>query len=116
MAFQSRRCGAVLIAAALPLLLSACNATSPQAIAPAATADGVDRSAVYPEITGQRTAATQQMGDAEAADYSARLTALAGSRRSGAISEAEYRRRLAELQALGANHGRDTLAEISGAN
>lgn len=114
MAFQARRCGAVLIAAVLPFLLSACSSTSPAAIAPAA--DGVDRSAVYPEITGQRVAATVQMSDAEAADYSARLTALAGSRRSGAISEAEYRRRLAELQALGANHGRDTLAEISGAN
>lgn len=116
MAFHSRRCGAVLIAAALPLLLSACNSTSPDTPAATATAGVVDRSAVYPEITGRKNAATTQMSDEEAAAHAARLSALAGSRRSGAISEAEYRRRLAELDALGANHGRDTLAEISGAN
>lgn len=116
MAIRSRRCGAALAAALLPFLLSACNSTTPVAIAPAPTAGAVDRSEAYPEITGRRTAATEQMSDADAAAYSARLSALSDARRSGAISEAEYRRRLAELEALGANHGRDTLAEITGTN
>lgn len=115
MAFQSRRFGAVLVVSALAAMLAACNSTAPEAVVPA-TAGSVDRSPVYPDVTAPVTAATTQMSDEEAASLSARLTALAASRRSGAISEAEYRRRLAELQALAANHGQDTLAEIAGEN
>lgn len=116
MGFQPRRFGVVLAAAALPVLLAACNTTPETAASAEGTRGAVDRSAVYPEITGARTAATTQMSDEEAAGVSARLTALSNSRRSGAISEAEYRRRLAELQALAADHGRDTLSEIAGEN
>jgi hypothetical protein len=41
-----------------------------------------------------------------------RLTALAGQRQTGAISEAEYQRRLKELQLLAERHGPDALKEI----
>lgn len=66
----------------------------------------------YPVIEGKLPAANVQMSNDEAADISARLTALSGKRKSGEISEAEYQRRLKELQALAANHGADTLKEI----
>jgi outer membrane murein-binding lipoprotein Lpp len=67
---------------------------------------------VYPVIEGARPAAAAQMSNDEAAALSARLTSLSRARSSGQISEAEYQRRLAELQALAANHGTDTLKEI----
>lgn len=66
----------------------------------------------YPVIEGKLPAANVQMSNEEAADLSARLSALSGKRKSGEISEAEYQRRLKELQALAANHGADTLKEI----
>ena len=67
---------------------------------------------VYPVIEGRRPVAAQQMSNEQAAAQSARMSALAGRRASGQISEAEYRRRLKELDALAANHGSETLAEI----
>jgi len=66
----------------------------------------------YPSVYGQRVAATQQMTDEEAVNQEERLTALAAERRSGAISEAEYQRRLKELQMLAERHGADTLKQI----
>ena len=66
----------------------------------------------YPVIEGKLPAANVQMSNDEAAQLSARLSALSGKRKSGEISEAEYQRRLKELQALAANHGADTLKEI----
>lgn len=116
MAFEFRRFGALIIVAALPALLTACNATSHEAAAPAATGEGADRSAVYPDITAPVTAATAQMSNEEAAAMSARLEALARNRQSGAISEAEYRRQLAEMQALGEGHGQAALSQIAGQN
>ncbi|WP_026614202.1 hypothetical protein [Ensifer aridi] len=68
--------------------------------------------ATYPSVYGQRPAAMQQMTDEEAVNMQERLTALAGQRRSGAISEAEYQRRLKELQLLAERHGPDALKEI----
>jgi len=67
---------------------------------------------VYPVIEGQRPAATAQMSNDEASGLQAHLTALGAARASGRISEAEYLRRRAELQALAANHGADTLKQI----
>jgi hypothetical protein len=54
----------------------------------------------------------QQMTSEEALNMQGQLTALAGQRRSGAISEAEYQRRLKELQLLAEQHGADTLKQI----
>lgn len=115
MAFEIRRLSAVLLMAAVPAVLSACaSSTSKQS---AATVNaGANRSQAYPDITAIVSAETQQMGDEEASAISARLTSLTSRRRSGAISEAEYRRQLAELQALRDGHGRETLSEIQKAN
>ena len=66
----------------------------------------------YPSVYGQRTAATQQMTDEEAVNQQEQLTALASQRRSGQISEAEYQRRLKELQTLAEQHGADALRQI----
>ncbi|MGZ2372357.1 hypothetical protein ACVJMZ_002973 [Sinorhizobium medicae] len=68
--------------------------------------------ATYPSVYGQKPAAMPQMTNEEALNMQGRLTALAGQRRSGAISEAEYQRRLKELQLLAEQHGADTLKEI----
>jgi hypothetical protein len=67
---------------------------------------------VYPVIEGKRPAASAQMTNEEAAAQEARLTALSSARASGKISEAEYQRRLNELQQLAANHGAETLKQI----
>ncbi len=67
---------------------------------------------VYPVIEGKLPAATTQMSNEAAASQSARLTALGAARSSGKISEAEYQRRMKELQLLATNHGSDTLKEI----
>ena len=114
MAFEIRRLSAVLLMAAVPAVFASCAATSTRSD-PTVNA-GANRADVYPDITAVVTAETQQMSDEEAASYSARLSALTNRRRSGAISEAEYRRQLAELQALRDGHGQQTLSEIQKAN
>ena len=109
--YEIRRLSAVLLMAATSAALVSCASTE----APATVNAGANRAAVYPDITAIVSAETQQMSDQEAADYSARLSALASRRKSGTISDAEYRRQLAELQALRDNHGKATLSEIEGA-
>jgi len=110
MAFEFRRFSAVLLMAAVPAALAACASSE----APATVNAGANRAAVYPDITAIVRGETQQMSDEEAANYQASLMALAHRRKTGTISEAEYRRQLAELQALRDNHGKATLAEIEG--
>jgi hypothetical protein len=68
--------------------------------------------ATYPSVYGQKPAAMPQMTDEEALNMQGRLTALSAQRASGAISEAEYQRRLKALQLLAAQHGPDTLKQI----
>ena len=114
MAFEFRRFSAALLMAGASMALGACASSSTET---ASTVNaGANRADVYPDITAIVRAETQQMSDEEAAAYSARLTALSHRRRSGAISEAEYRRQLAELQALRDGHGQATLSEIQNAN
>ena len=110
MAFEIRRLSAVLLMAAMPAVLISC-ASKPQD--PSINA-GANRAEVYPDITALVSAETQQMSDEEASSYSESLMALAKRRSSGAISDAEYRRQLAELQALRDGHGKATLSEIEG--
>ncbi|MCF3639867.1 SHOCT domain-containing protein, partial [Rhizobium sp. TRM95111] len=90
-------------------MLAGCNATT-SGTTPASSYDGVDRSDVYPDITAPVSAATTQLTAEEVAAASSGLQALAARRASGAISEAEYRRRLAEMDALAAGHGAAALA------
>lgn len=114
MAFEIRRLSAVLLMAAMPAFFASCASTSTQNSV--AVNAGANRSEAYPDITAIVSAETQQMGDEEASAVSARLTSLTNRRHSGAISEAEYRRQLAELQALRDGHGRETLSEIQKTN
>lgn len=115
MAFEFRRFSAVFLMAAASVALAACTSTETASTGSTVNA-GADRAEVYPDITAVVSAETQQMSDEEAASFAARLSALSGRRRSGAISEAEYRRQLAELQALRDGHGKATLSQIEKTN
>ncbi|MFA7415317.1 MAG: SHOCT domain-containing protein [Rhizobium sp.] len=66
----------------------------------------------FPDFSQPLTAANVQMSNDEAAALQAQLTELGMARSSGAISEAEYQRRLLELRKLAAEHGMDTQAQI----
>ncbi|MBV2185369.1 MAG: SHOCT domain-containing protein [Rhizobium sp.] len=67
----------------------------------------------YPDFSGSLTAANVQMGNKEAAELQAKLSALGAARKAGTISEAEYQRRLLELRKLAAEHGQDAQAQIA---
>ncbi|WP_337269734.1 hypothetical protein [Oryzifoliimicrobium ureilyticus] len=66
----------------------------------------------YPSFGAPLTAANVQMNDDQAAGQQKTLTALAAQRKSGAISEAEYQRRVAAFRKLAADHGTDTLSQM----
>lgn len=55
----------------------------------------------FPTFDGQLTAAGNQMSDAEAKEMESSLAGLGAARGKGAISEAEYKRRVEELRAIG---------------
>ncbi len=74
---------------------------------PSRSADG------YPDFSGSLTAANVQMGNEEAADLQAKLSALGSARKAGTISEAEYQRRLVLLRKIAAEHGPDAQAQIA---
>ncbi|TCP90962.1 SHOCT domain-containing protein [Ferranicluibacter rubi] len=102
-------------AAISALCATAVGCTTPQADRTPAYTSTMARPVptnVYPRIEGKLSAAAPQMTNEEATSVSTRLSALSARRASGAISEAEYRRRLAELNALAEHHGADTLNEI----
>ncbi|MEK1926921.1 MAG: hypothetical protein AAAB11_16045 [Rhizobium giardinii] len=103
-------CGAVGVALVLAGCTSATVDEKPSAYS--ATMAKPVPADVYPVIEGKRPAASAQMTNEEAAAQEARLTALSSARASGKISEAEYQRRLNELQQLAANHGAETLKQI----
>ena len=66
----------------------------------------------FPDFNTPLTAANVQISDKEATDIRGQLTALGAQRQSGAISQAEYDRKVIEMRKLAANHGQDTLSEI----
>lgn len=76
-------------------------------------ATGPQKTGYYPGFSQPLTSANLQMTDEEAAAQQSRLSALGAARRAGTISEAEYKRREAELRRLAAQHGQDTLSEIA---
>jgi hypothetical protein len=86
----SAACGAILVAAAL----AGCSSTK--------IPDDSPRSDVYPDFSKPLTQAMPQLSDEDAAKQEKQLAALAARKKSGAISEAEYRRRVKELQDLNA--------------
>jgi hypothetical protein len=67
----------------------------------------------YPNFGAPLTAANVQMSDEEAGNLQQKLTALGAQRETGAITEAEYQRRVAEYRKLAEQHGADTLSKIA---
>jgi hypothetical protein len=84
----SAACGAILIVASL----AACSSKT--------IPDDSPRSDVYPDFSKPLTQAMPQMSNEDAAKQEKQLAALAARKRSGAISEAEYLRRVKELRDL----------------
>ena len=79
--------------------LSACTSSKVHDDMPAA--DGTSgKDDPYPDFSRPLTSAMNQMSNEEAKRMETQLTALAGQRRSGAISESEYWRRVNELRRL----------------
>ena len=61
---------------------------------------GANATGTYPSLGNPLQSATAQMSDAEAASMGRHLESLAKQRKGGAISDAEYQRRLAALKSL----------------
>ncbi len=117
-------------AAAAILMLSGCTSTKEQPVAASSTPASLEVTVDdpdapvgptvsstspdgYPDFSGSLTAASVQMSNEEAGDLERKLSSLGAARRSGAISEAEYRRRVQELRKLAAEHGAETQAQIT---
>ncbi|PZU84275.1 MAG: hypothetical protein DI528_14750 [Shinella sp.] len=119
-----------LCAAAAIILLSGCTSTKGKAVAASSTPASLEVTVDdpdapvgptvssttpdgYPDFSGSLTAASVQMSNEEAGDLQRKLSSLGAARRSGAISEAEYQRRVQELRKLAAEHGAETQAQIT---
>ncbi len=70
-------------------------------------------SGVYPTFGPPITAASNQMDDSEATRIQAQMSALTASRNAGAVTEAEYQKKLADLRLLAATHGAAMQAKIA---
>jgi hypothetical protein len=96
----SALCGVILIASAL----SACSSSRANEDMLARQAQNTDdnptRSDVYPDFSKPLSSAMPQLSDEDAAKQAKQLSYLAARKRSGAISEAEYNKRVEELRAL----------------
>ncbi|MDO1583857.1 SHOCT domain-containing protein [Rhizobium oryzicola] len=116
-------------AVAMPLALSGCSSdtfaltgrptTAPQATVvgpqPAPTPKPITKLSTgeYPSVGRPLTAANTQIADQDFDSTEAKLTRLANQRKSGAITEAEYKRRIAALRQLGSEHAADAEREIA---
>jgi hypothetical protein len=119
-------------AAAMAFALAGCNKTAEEkqafaqrmaaptaVVMPASKGEAVEGGLAkepgdgYPTFGAPLTAANVQMSDEQAAELQHQLTALGAKRQAGTISEAEYQRRVAEMRELAAQHGAETLSEIT---
>lgn len=82
-----------------------------ESIDPDATT-GLANTGKYPSFSKPLRAASAQMSDEDAVLMQQNLDALARKRKSGAISESEYKARVEELRKLAAEHGAETIKEI----
>ncbi len=115
---------------ALPFVLAGCNSNSfalddgiPNTPPPAVIAQSKTppppgplarrNTGTYPTFDPTLTAAAEQIEDEDYQKAEPRLAALARARKAGAISEAEYKRRVAEYRKLAAEHGNAALADIA---
>jgi hypothetical protein len=92
-----------------PVAVIDTDTTVPEAPVPGA---GLVQGGRYPGFDRPLLAAGPQMSDEEAQTIALEMAALSARKRSGNVSEAEYTKRMAELQALARNHGSDTVKEI----
>jgi hypothetical protein len=84
-----------------PLLLAAACSQSGKAQEVLLSGDEpVPADAKYPDFSKPLTSAMDQMSNEDAAKQQAQLAGLGARRKSGAISEAEYRRRVAEMRKI----------------
>lgn len=119
---------AILCVGAMPILLAGCNSfalddgipnTAPNATVVSSGATPEQRpvakrdTGTYPTFDRQLTAANTQIADDEATSTEAQLAALGQARANGQVTEAEYRRRVAELRQLAAGHGAEAEAAIA---
>ena len=88
--------------ALIALSAAACSSTSASDDALATGRPRPVTADKYPDISQPLDSAMAQMTDEEAERQEKQLSALARQRKLGRISEAEYRRRVAELRQLGA--------------
>ncbi|NTJ42554.1 hypothetical protein G6L28_08070 [Agrobacterium larrymoorei] len=110
-----KKAAGLSVCAGLPLMLAACTTPKPlvdpvhmerpkaQVVGPqrVSTAPSQKQSTgTFPTFAKPITAAMPQMTDDEATTMEQNLSHLAVARRKGSISEAEYKRRVAELRAL----------------
>ena len=116
-----------LICVAAAMTLAGCNLTAEEKAAaaakraaptavvmPATKGEAVEGGLMkspdgYPNFGAPLTAANVQ----QAAEVQHQLTALAARRKAGTISEAEYQAKVTEMRRLAAEHGAQTLSEIS---
>jgi hypothetical protein len=91
--------------------LSACSQSthSSEALMPGEKPSS--KSDPYPDFSKPLSSAMDQMSDEDARKMSSQLSALSVQRRSGAISEAEYWRRVKEMRALNASMPQDETAQ-----
>ncbi|MBL0375059.1 hypothetical protein JJB09_23890 [Rhizobium sp. KVB221] len=86
---------------ALGVSLASCS-QSTHADAPLQPGDEpVNMSDPYPDFSKPLDSAMPQLSDEEAKKQAGQLAALSAKKQSGAISEAEYNKRVAELRKLG---------------
>lgn len=91
--------GRLLIVSALALV-SACAQTKPPEETLLSGDAPVPKDAKYPDFSKPLTSAMDQMSNEEAKKQEAQLAALGARRKSGTISEAEYKRRVEEMRKL----------------
>lgn len=95
-----------------PAVVSALEVTVEDPDSPDASTTQATSRDGYPSFAGSLNAANVQMSNEEAQSLQAELTALGTARASGALTEAEYQRRLAALRKLADQHGQETLSQI----
>lgn len=71
------------------------------------------KSGQYPTFGKPLTAANTQIDDSQALEMRAQMDGLTAQRKAGTITDAEYRKRMAELQQLAANHAAEMQAKIA---
>lgn len=115
-----------LVIAAAGFNLAACSTATPQTAAqyaPKVVVTGVQpisttpaviaNTGSYPTFGPPLTAANSQMDDAEAVRIQAQMASLSASHSAGALSDAEYKKKLTDLNLLAATHGAAMQAKIA---